>query len=262
MNTWIISPNGWAWALLGIVTFSLGAIALRMWYTPKNGIKWNISSDSNKIHIGIGEFYKTTILTAWLAFSAWMMWRVCNISMATDEADFWSKIIAIIGIIVATLIGWQIYSAMDWNSKADRITKMEDGFCSLMSEIRTNRNFSEASVLYINARNLINEADEDPENSKESFEGCYKMLLKAISLYTAPSVEQQIEDCIGWMYSVVESMERHGYGKDEDFQEECDKLFTQIKSNKHHLTIAQQGKLKGLESRRKGLKNNSNEDVD
>lgn len=260
MATWIISPNWLAWILLIIASFSLGAIAVRMWYTPKNGVKWNVSYNSNKNQLRVGELYKTTILTVWLAISVWMMLRVCDSSMMTNDNEFWSKLIAIIGIIVATLIGWQIYSAMDWNSKAERMTKIEDSFSSLISDVQNNRNFAAASVLYIKARNMLNSAYEDPENSKEDFQDCYLTLLKAISLYTAPSVEEQIEDCISWMNGAIENMRRFDVGKDTRFQDECNNLYKQIIANKQYLTIAQQNKLNSLNKKRTGLLTNEEDE--
>lgn len=254
MNTWVITPNWLAWTLLIIASFSLGVIAMWLWCPPKNGVKWGVSSNINKAQLRFGELYKTTILTAWLAFSAWLMWKVYNNPSLSNDKEFWSNMIAIIAIIVATLIGWQIYSAMDWNNKADRISKMEDGYISLLSEIASNRNFSEASMLYMEVCSRIDIASEDPDNFAENYEDYYLQLLRAISLFTSQSVEEAIENCISRMYSVIDAMERYNTGSGDDFQDDCDCVYKTIKENKRHLTVAQQDKLRGLENRRKQLK--------
>lgn len=257
MNTWIIEPNGWAWALFAVASISLGAIAVRMWHTPKNGAKWDVSSNSNKIHFGVGELYKTTILTAWLSFSAWLMWGIYNNPILSSGENFWSNLIAILAIIVATLIGWQIYSAMDWSSKIERISRMEDGYSNILKEVVNNRNFAEASVLLLRAQSLKKLADDSPEDNKNFYEDAYRLMLRAIKLYTSISVEEQILNCIMPMYAIIESMGRYGVGDGTDFQEECDVLYNQIKEHVHLLTLDHQGRLKDLHNRRKAIAENN-----
>lgn len=216
-----------------------------------------------RINIKCGEIYKTTILTAWLGGSGYLMYRIYdNPILLLNPQNFWSNIIAIIGIVVATLIGWQIYSAMDWNSKAERISKIEDGYKAMLLEISNNRNFSQASMLYLEARAMIDDAYKDENDKNEgkndewtpdAYADAYLMLLEAISLYTSPSVEKPIQNCINWMYGMIDSMKRNGIGNDAAFQYKCDELFEQIKANKHHLTIAQYDALKNLNERRKNL---------
>lgn len=201
------------------------------------------------------EVYKTTMLTIWLIFSGWLMWKIYSNPIMSSGENIWSNLIAVIGIIVATLIGWQIYSAMDWNSKVERLSKIEDGYSSLMTEANNNRNFSEASMLYLDARSKLDDFYNKPDESIDDLEGIYKSFLTAISLYTSPSVEKQIQRCIDWMEGALSNIERYNIGKDKDFQNECESLYRQIMENKHHLTMVQQGKLKSLNVRRKNLKN-------
>lgn len=208
-----------------------------------------------------GEIYKTTILTAWLGGSGYLMYGIYdNPMLLLNPENFWSNIIAIIGIVVATLIGWQIYSAMDWNSKAERISKIEDGYKSMFSALINTRNFSEASMLYTEARSLIDDAykkeqDKDEFWSATDFSDAYLMLLEAISLYTSPSVEKPIQNCMDWMNGMIEAMRRYGVGADADFQTKCDELYEQIKGNKQHLTLAQYDRIKELNNKRKNLCN-------
>lgn len=214
-----------------------------------------------RINVKWGEIYKTTILTAWLGGSGYLMYRIYNNPiLLLNPENFWSNIIAIIGIVVATLIGWQIYSAIDWNSKAERISKIEDGYRSMFAALNNTRNFSKASMLYMEAQSLIDDAYKNENEKKEDwsvtdFSDAYLMLLEAVSLYTSPSVEKPIENCIKQMYAMIEAMRRHGIGVDVDFQSNCDELFEHIKKNKQHLTIAQYDKLKDLKSRRVNLCN-------
>lgn len=218
-----------------------------------------------RINVKWGEIYKTTILTAWLAGSGFLMYRIYdNPILLLNPENFWSNIIAIIGIVVATLIGWQIYSAMDWNSKAERISKIEDGYKAMLLEVSNNRNFSQASMLYMEAKSLIDDAHKEEQEKNEgkndewtadAYSDAYLMLLEAISLYTSPSVEKPIQNCINWMYGMIEDMKRNNIGSDADFQSKCNELFEQIKANKHHLTFAQYDDLKNLNEKRKNLCN-------
>lgn len=218
-----------------------------------------------RVNVKWGEIYKTTILTAWLAGSGYLMYRIyANPILLLNPANFWSNIISIIGIIVATLIGWQLYSAMDWNSKAERISKIEDGYKAMLLEVSNNRNFSQASMLYMEAKSLIDDAYKEEQKKNEgkndewtadAYSDAYLMLLEAISLYTSPSVEKPIQNCINWMYGMIEDMKRNNIGSDADFQSKCNELFEQIKANKHHLTFAQYDDLKNLNEKRKNLCN-------
>ena len=109
-----------------------------------------------RINVKWSEIYKTTILTAWLGCNGYLMYRIYdNPILLINPENFWSNIIAIIGIIVATLIGWQIYSAMDWNSKAERLSRLENANQSITTEIKNNRFFSEASVHFIQGLLII-----------------------------------------------------------------------------------------------------------
>lgn len=218
-----------------------------------------------RINVKLGEIYKTAILTAWLGFSGWIMYGMYdNPILLYNSADRWSNLIAVIGIVVATLIGWQIYSAMDWNNKAERISKIEDGYRSMFAALNNTRNFSEASMLYMEAKSLIDDAYKEEQKKNENgnvdwspdgFPEAYLMLLEAIALYTSPSVEKPIQNCIDAMYGIIEAMRRNNVGKDAEFQSKCNDSFQQIKENKHHLTIAQYDKLKDLKSRRVNLCN-------
>ena len=206
-----------------------------------------------------GDIYKTSVLTVWLGWSGYLMYEIYNNPILLENTnDIWSNLIAVIGIIVATLIGWQIYSAMDWNSKAERISKIEDGYKSMFSALSNTRNFSEASILYSEARSLIEDAYKNEKDKKEDwsatdFSDAYSMLLEAISLYTSPSVEKPIQNCIDWMNGAIQAIQRNNVGKDAEFQNKCDELFEQIKDNKHHLTLAQYDRLKVLNRIRKDL---------
>lgn len=260
MNTWLISPNWLAWILLSIASFSLGAIAVRMWHTPKNGAKWNVPNNSNKIHFGVGELYKTTILTAWLAFSAWLMWRVCNIPMATNEADFWSKLIAILGIIVATLIGWQIYSAMDWNSKIERLSKIEKMYNDISMNVEGNRNYSEATYLAISAARHLDLALKEPKEYKENFTDIYLSFLKAIKLFGDSSVEESIENCISNLYAILDYMRWNEVQLNDDFHSKCEAMYEDIKNTNRFITKAQLGKLFDVNCRRNAIKNGTYEE--
>ena len=199
------------------------------------------------------EVYKSTILTVWLICSGWLMWEIYSNPTLTTGENFWSNLVAIIGIVVATLIGWQIYSAMDWNSKAERLAKIEDSYSSLINDIRNNRDFSEASMLYLDARSQLDDLYNNPEEAYDNLESIYSSFLMAISLYTAPSVEKQIQNCIDWMRGVLDNMERYNMGKDNSFQDECNQLYCNIMKHKNHLTIAQQETLKALNAQRKAL---------
>lgn len=210
-STWIISPNWSAWGLLFLAVAALCVIAFYI-RRISNGPADNIPRQLERVHhVNTGN-YKIVILTIWLVFSGWLMYKIySNPINVLDKSNVWSNLIAIIGIIVATLIGWQIYSAMDWNSKIERISNIERTYAKLFADVGNNRKFVEATILLFNARAQLNSI-EDIEKAKDDFADLYKQLLEAISLFVAPSVERQIQDCIDWMLGAMDNMERFKTG--------------------------------------------------
>lgn len=201
-----------------------------------------------------GELYKSAILTAWLIFSGCLMWGVySNPILLLNPQNFWSNIIAIIGIVVATLIGWQIYSAMDWNSKAERLSRLENANQSITTEIKNNRFFSEASVHFIHAILSMTEADANPTDNKDNYSFAYKSLLHALSLYVGPSIEDPVEECIQYMFGALQAIRLNDVPVDEDFHATCEKYYQIINEHKNHLTKAQQGKVEQIHKRRLAL---------
>lgn len=244
--TWIISPNLLAWILLGIASVSLAFIALRLWIGQYPKLQ------PKPIPLK-GEFYKITILTAWLIFSGLMMYKVYT-KDSSNDGELWSNLLAIVGIIIATLIGWQIYSAMDWNSKVERLSKIESLYDKLSLDVLGNRNYSEATYLAISAERMLNDALKAPEEDKEDFPKIYKNFLQAIRLFGASSVEEAIESCIMQLYGLIEYMRRYESDLDDDFHAHCDTLYEKIKSENKYITKAQLGKLKDIHHRRNELK--------
>lgn len=202
-----------------------------------------------------GELIKAITLIAWLGFCGWLMYQIySNPISISNKSDVWSNLIAILGIIVATLIGWQIYSAMDWNSKVERLSKIESLYDKLSLDVLGNRNYSEATYLAISAERMLNDALKAPEEDKDDFPKIYKNFLQAIRLFGASSVEEAIESCIMQLYGLIEYMGRYQSDLDDDFHAHCDTLYEKIKSENKFITKAQLGKLKEIHNRRIGLK--------
>lgn len=204
-----------------------------------------------------GEIYKTSVLTVWLGWSGYLMYEIYNNPILLKNTnDIWSNLIAVIGIIVATLIGWQIYSAMDWNSKAERLSRLENANQSITTEIKNNRFFSEASVHFIQGLLTYTEANTDPEKNKNDYVFAYKSFLRALSLYVGPSIEDPVEECISYLHVTADCIRRYEADIDDDFHSECEKHYETIKGHKEHLTKAQQGKVEQVHKKRTAIKVN------
>lgn len=161
--------------------------------------------------IARGEIYKTSIFTAWLGFSSYMMLRVCDMQMSTNDSEFWSKLIALIGIIVATLIGWQIYSAMDWNSKAEKLNRIGGLEDKLNEACRKLIEQDERNLLLIRAINEIRKVTSHEDASIK-----YLCAAKAISLLldtNVPIEDDLIDVQVEGLSVLLERME-----KDNDVQ--------------------------------------------
>ncbi len=233
MNTWIISPNWLAWTFFIIASVSLAAIAIRMWITPRHTKTLCTSSNAHNGSFVIGELYKTSILTAWLAFSMWLMWKVYNNPILSGFADFWSNLIAIIAIIVATLIGWQIYSAMDWNSKAAKLDRIE--------KVENKLNIANQKLEEQDARNLlliraVNEIRKVTTHDDVSLK--YRCAAKAISLLldaNVPIKDDLIEVQTEILSSLLEAMEKSGDMQSRryfaQFLQNMDNIYNQIISS-------------------------------
>lgn len=211
----------------------------------------------NRQNIKWSEIYKTTTLTVWLAASGYLMFKIyLNPILLSQTDNNWSNLIAIIGIIIATLIGWQIYSAMDWNSKAERLSKIEETGSSLVKEIKDVRSYAEASTLFIEALNIMAELGEEP-NKKDGYEDnlteIYTLLLQALCLFAGPTLEETIERCISKLQYTIGTMSMYGIKPSTSFHEKCEELFENIKSNKQNLTNAQWNKLKAIHKSRTEL---------
>lgn len=256
MITWIIEPNSLAWVLFVIASISLLAIAIRMWINPKQNISNAHRSvkctDRNRFKSG--ELYKMLILTIWLVFNCWLMYEVYRNSFSIYKDHTLSDLISIIGIIVATLIGWQIYSVMDWNSKIERLSKIEDNNITIDREIKDTRAYTEASILFIKALNMIADIGENGEERKDEYEDIYQDLLKALSLYSGPTLEETIEACINNLQLALNSLQMYRVEVSPIFMENCDALYETIKQRKDNLTKAQWNKLIILNTKRKSIK--------
>ena len=207
-----------------------------------------------RLNVRWGEVYKNTILTAWLGGSGCLMYRIYdNPILLLNPENFWSNIIAIIGIVIATLIGWQIYSAMDWNSKAERLAKIENTNVSLISDVKNVRSYAEASVLFIDALMTIADLGDEP-NKKDGYQkkkkNTYTTLLKALTLYAGPTLEETIQNCLQYIEHVMDMINLYDVEMDNSFQEECNELYEKIKSNKDRLTKTQWGSVQRIHKKR------------
>lgn len=220
----------------------------------------NINKDMRKIpllkqrFIRWGEIYKTSVLTVWLGWSGYLMYEIYNNPILLKNTnDIWSNLIAVIGIIVATLIGWQIYSAMDWNSKAERLAKIENTNVSLVSDVKNVCSYAEASVLFIDALMTIADLGDEP-NKKDGYQdnlkNTYTTLLKALTLYAGPTLEETIQNCLQYIEHVMDMINLYDVEMDNSFHEDCNELYEIIKSNKGRLTKAQWGSVQRIHKKR------------
>lgn len=244
MITWKISPNWLAWTLLAISTISIASIAVRMWYTPKNGVKWHDISKSSHTHYLVGELYKTTILTVWLTSSIWLMWKVYNNPILSGCENFWSNLIAIIGIIIATLIGWQIYASMDWGAKLTQISSIESRVSLIDADFRKGEALNRAHIDFLQALLMWSHRNRDPSGDAENLPNIFRLLLSALNGYLIAMEHIPIGSCIENLGTLIEQMETlPTINNTEWLRTECGKLFDSIAERQRFLSPDQSSRI-------------------
>lgn len=109
MNSWIISPNWIAWALLSIATLSLAAIAIQLWMqrqTPQT------------------PTHNRREIIVWVAFVMALISIICIFFKSPEPTDA-SILIAALGVMVTLLVGWQIFNAITFREAVNRINQLE-----------------------------------------------------------------------------------------------------------------------------------------
>ncbi|MCM1066424.1 MAG: hypothetical protein NC418_02485 [Muribaculaceae bacterium] len=114
MNTWIISPNGWAWALLGIAAASLLIIAVCtiVQTLRTSDIRRDVTNSyiRNRNIIGKGTSGCNWIIYIWFTVGIFVLLFAIldyqdGLKIRTQE----STVITVLSILVTFLVAWQIW---------------------------------------------------------------------------------------------------------------------------------------------------------
>lgn len=106
------------------------------------------------------------IIAGWFAY-------ICYRDLRFDADNSAGIIVSILGIMVALLIGWQIWQTMDIKDKIDKINNIEQSGIKMQDDIF-------AFKIYMDAENLMLRAFVNSHNNKkeESFDYIFDALYK------------------------------------------------------------------------------------
>lgn len=199
------------------------------------------------------EFYKITILTLWLGFSGYILYSIYT-RPAVLGCGEWGNIISVLGVIVATLIGWQIYSSIDWVSKSERISKLENFAENLQNSFIKDQHRNRADISFVQALMMHNDTDKMQDKLRDNYPNVYRLYLESLSNYLSSVHSLTVESCLFNMETVIKSMEKF---KPNDlppnFMNDCNALYQSILKYRQKLTSEQIERLNKLNEKRKTL---------
>lgn len=199
------------------------------------------------------ELYKITILTLWLLFSGYLLYIVYTRPVPLGCGD-WGNVISVLGIIVATLIGWQIYSSIDWVSKSERISKLENLAENLRNTVIRDQFHNKANVSFMQAIMVHNDTDKNQSKARDNYPNVYKLYLDSLYNYLNATQPLTVESCLYNMERVIDSMESFRPSKmPPNFMDDCNNLYHSILKHRKKLTSEQIGRLNKLNEKRKAL---------
>lgn len=199
------------------------------------------------------EFYKITILTLWLLFSGYILYSVYA-RPAVLGCGEWGNIISVLGVIVATLIGWQIYSSIDWVSKSERISKLENLAENLQNSFIKDQHRNRADISFVQALMMHNDTDKMQDKLRDNYPNVYRLYLESLSNYLSSVHSLTVESCLSNMETVIQYMEKFmPHELPPNFMDDCNILYQNILIHRKKLTSKQIERLNKLNEKRKAL---------
>lgn len=140
MNTWVISPNGWAWALLGIAAASLFIIALCsiILTVQAKRTRREIAFSPIRNHNRIGREASSA---NWIIY-IWFTIGIILLIFAMFDYDDGIKVRAqestvstVLSILVTFLVAWQIWQTMMSRHEVERTTAVLHRIQELETEL-------------------------------------------------------------------------------------------------------------------------------
>lgn len=152
MSTWIIYPHWIAWGLLGIATVSLAAIAIRLW-TQRS------VTTHQELNTPKSAWYNMERAITWVSF---ILVLLCIAYIALfgnykDNANNFSALGTIMGVLVTLLVGWSIYQVIETKDSLRDIVALRTEFTTLRSEIDILHQIHEAYVLSMEGEDIRRE---------------------------------------------------------------------------------------------------------
>lgn len=199
------------------------------------------------------ELYKITILTLWLLFSGYLLYAVYARPVSLSCGD-WGNIISVLGVIVATLIGWQIYSSIDWVSKSERISKLESIAENLQNSFAKDQFRNRADISFVQALMMHNDTDKMQDKLRDNYPSVYRLYLESLSNYLNATQSYSIESCLFNMEAVIKHIEKFmPHELPPNFMNDCNALYQKIIHHSKNLSSEQIERLNKLNEKRKTL---------
>lgn len=199
------------------------------------------------------EFCKIAILTIWLLFSGYLLYTVYT-RPAVLGCGEWGNIISVLGVIVATLIGWQIYSSIDWVSKSERIAKLENLAENLQNSFIKDQFRNRADISFVQALMMHNDTDKMQDKLRDNYPNVYRLYLEALSNYLSSVHSLTVESCLFNMENVIKSIEKFKPNElPPNFMDDCNVLYQSILRYRQKLSSEQIERLSKLNEKRKTL---------
>lgn len=199
------------------------------------------------------ECYKIAILTLWLGFSGYILHSVYT-RPAVLGCSEWGNIISVLGVIVATLIGWQIYSSIDWVSKSERISKLENLAEDLQNSFIKDQHRNRADISFVQALMMHNDTDKMQDKLRDNYPNVYRLYLESLSNYLSSEHSLTVESCLFNMETIIQYMETFKPNElPPNFMDDCNNLYLNILRYRKKLTSEQIERLNKLNEKRKTL---------
>lgn len=145
------------------------------------------------------------------------------------DTNGWAGVlVAALSVLVAALLGWQIFNAIYFERRLRRIERKTDKF---QESLLFQKNYADAATTYLNANIIRIQAEE--ANSEKLFAEAYKKYYKALDLFLKSSFDIASE-CIDRMGKCHERLfKKYNKSKfaNEQFDSYCEDCYESILAN-------------------------------
>lgn len=215
MNTWVVSPNGWAWALLGIATVSLLIIAVCaiVQTLRASDIRRDVTNSSIRNRNGIGRVVSSTnwIIYTWFTIGIFVLLFAIfdypdGLKVRTQE----STVITVLSILVTFLVAWQIWQSIASKEEIHEAHKAAENLETTRAEL--NKRIDEVRWLAVGFYN--EHQQEKPMTPSNQF----WHIAQTAGAYIAANVQKDFRplyDALAQMEHLLESLK----SDDRDLEE-------------------------------------------